>query len=109
MTFLLINSEAQTKKNIYLVIYSTDSFQSFINSYSYPDEDLCLFEKSPHQYIGTNSTAHSFLSSYLTNLLVILVINNKKNHKELKENMYKYASINAYFNTCYSLLCFLIS
>ena len=42
--------------------------------------------------------------SILCNALVIIVLKNKKNHKELKVKMYTYVQINAFFNLLYSVI-----
>jgi hypothetical protein len=190
------------EKILVLSIFHMKAFQSFIDFYAYPNEDLCLFKDFPHSHLvypfvfpenkikctctlkwlhlnvfnlriikhalddvyfnGENSSnvfyycdkdfdklecdfkemfskctfsiqnsapngirndvdlfyfikwleyilvliLQPLLCSWaiLTNLLVILVIRNSKNHKELKSKMYKYAQINACFNIGYSSL-----
>jgi len=203
-----ISRKIHLKEMFILAIYSAKRFQSFVELYSYPNEDICLFKDFPHSHLvfalifpyeklnctctlkwlylyttylhnKTVNDNYSFFDIYAssenssnifyncqvafekidcnfeeiflncnlkkttkidkqlndidlfflikkleytlvlilqptlcllamsTNLLVILVIRNNKNHIQLKYKMYKYATINAVFNIAYSTLILL--
>jgi hypothetical protein len=46
-----IKQQLKLNKMFILSIYHTKAFQSFIDFYSYPDEDICLFKDFPHSHL----------------------------------------------------------